>query len=200
LEGSGVDAGAAAAPFAPSEPDEPVEELEEAVCVAAPAMIEEASSGEIVVVSVLDGEPFVPVERTIEPSISDALSTKKIAGPATCLEVSRSTTLLMRGLLSLVIQRATGPLIPGGTTHCARGMLTANGAPPVIMLQKRFCGKKNELHKSFLLMRKHTSVPVMFAAETVNVVPWEIGPVLVTVRGLVAARELISRKTREKRK
>lgn len=49
-------------------------------------------------------------------------------------------------------------------------------------------------------MRKHTSVPVMFAAETVNVVPWEIGPVLVTVRGLVAARELISRKTREKRK
>jgi hypothetical protein len=142
LEGSGVDAGAAAAPFAPSEPDEPVEELEEAVCVAAPAMIEEASSGEIVVVSVLDGEPFVPVERTIEPSISDALSTKKIAGPATCLEVSRSTTLLMRGLLSLVIQRATGPLMPGGTVHCARGMLTANGAPPVIMLQKRFCGKK----------------------------------------------------------
>lgn len=136
--GSGVDAGGAAAPFAPPSLDEPfVDELESAVCVAAPAMMDEASSGEIVDVVVLEAPPFVPEVRTSWPSISGWLSTKMNAGPATCLVVSRSMTLLMSGFESLVTQTATGPLMPGGTLHWSRGRLMAKGAPPTIMLQKR---------------------------------------------------------------
>lgn len=58
-----------------------------------------------------------------------------ISGPAICFVGSRSTTLFASGLLSDVIQTATGPLMPGGITHWSMGKLIAKGIPPTIMLQ-----------------------------------------------------------------
>lgn len=80
----------------------------------------------------------VPVLRTSWLSASGTLSTKKIAGPATVGTVARATTSFGMGVASLVIQRATGPLVPAGTLHCASGKLTDALAPPTMMLQKRF--------------------------------------------------------------
>lgn len=122
LDGRGVDAGAAGAaaplplPLDVDEPlDEPLDELDEPE----------------------PDEELVLVPRASAPIISGEVSTKMTPGPATCWVVARSTTLLMSGLASLVIQSATGPLMPGGTTHCERGKLMEKGAPPTIMLQKR---------------------------------------------------------------
>ena len=86
-----------------------------------------AWSGVIVLVT-LGGEP--PRVRASWPKIWGTVSMKAIVGPATNLSVARFMGSLTNGWESEVIQRATGPLIPWGTTHCERGREMVHGKPP----------------------------------------------------------------------
>jgi len=75
-----------------------------------------ASAGETVVV---EGPPLTTLEpfRMSEESESGCELMKAISGPATIALLWRSTTPPFRGWSSDVIQTATGPSIPCGTTH-----------------------------------------------------------------------------------
>jgi hypothetical protein len=69
----------------------------------------------------------------IIPIISGAVSMKAMVGPATCWVVARMTTEFWRGWASDVIQMATAPLMPDGTTHWSMGKARENSAPPTII-------------------------------------------------------------------
>jgi len=58
---------------------------------------------------------------------------KTRAGPATTLTVARSMTPVLSGWPSLVMKRATGPLMPCGTMHWSIGRGMEVVAVPTII-------------------------------------------------------------------
>ena len=60
---------------------------------------------------------------------------KAMVGPATIALLWRSTAPPLRGWPSEVIQIATGPLMPSGTTHSPIGKGREKGRPPVSIWQ-----------------------------------------------------------------
>lgn len=112
-------------------------------------MIEAAVEDDTVVL--LETTALPPVGRMRVPRASGgAESMKAMAGPAMTVLDDRSTTLVARGLSSLVMKIATGPLIPGGTTHCWNGKAIAVTEPPMIIWQERLymrIGKEGEEKK-----------------------------------------------------
>ena len=115
---------------------------------------------------------------------------KARAGPATTFTVARSMTSVVSGWPSLVMKRATGPLMPCGTTHWESGRGMEEVAFAIIIWQKSFCGRGKKVFQ-FVAMRdvgieKLTSlgiVPLMELAWKVTRVPGPTVPLLVTVRG-----------------
>lgn len=76
----------------------------------------------------------VPV-RILELKGDGTLSINVMRGPASNCVVARSTTLLTRGWPSVVMKTATGPSMPGGTTHWLNGSGMAVAIPPTIIWQ-----------------------------------------------------------------
>ena len=101
-----------------------------------------ASAGETVVVEGLPS--LLPLTtlllfRMSEESESGCALMKAISGPATTALLWRSTTPPFSGWSSDVIQTATGPLIPCGTTHWLIGRERENGMPPMSIWQWKPC-------------------------------------------------------------
>lgn len=96
--------------------------------------------------------------------------------------------LLINGWESEVIQRATGPLTPFGTTHCEIGREMLNAKPPTIIWQKRPCSDtliRN--HHPLMSPAQLTSVDPLIAGElNVKSVPIATVPVFVRARGWFA--------------
>ena len=80
--------------------------------------------------------PLWPLFRTREESESGCALMKAIRGPATIALLWRSTAPPFSGWSSEVIQTATGPLIPSGTTHWLIGREREKGMPPMSIWQK----------------------------------------------------------------
>ena len=85
-----------------------------------------------------DEEPLL-LGRTILDRLSTTMSMKTISGPATIALLCLSTAWPFRGWSSDVIQIATGPLIPSGTTHWLSGREREKGMPPVSIWQWKPC-------------------------------------------------------------
>ena len=83
-------------------------------------------------------EPLL-LGRTILDRSSITMSMKTISGPATIALLCLSTAWPFTGWSSDVIQIATGPLIPFGTTHWLRGREREKGMPPVSIWQWKPC-------------------------------------------------------------
>jgi len=99
-------------------------------------IIESAWAGETVVVVV--EAPLFWFGRNIEdiePGM-DGSWTKAMSGPATIALLDLSTAPPFNGWPSDVIQIATGPLIPCGTTHWSIGSGREKGTPPMSIWQK----------------------------------------------------------------
>jgi hypothetical protein len=114
-------------------------------------------------------------ERMSEGSVCEMVSMNAMTGPATRWVVSRSIGLAATGWSSDMIQIATGPLIPEGTTHWLKGSEIAKGRPPMSMLQNM------------------PSVEPFRADELkVSAVPVVTEPVLVIARAGLAAHKSVS--------
>jgi len=150
-------------------PDEPVADGDEAVAVAdSLAMIELASAGEIVDVVVLAiPVPLPAPKRTNCPSNSVFESMKVIKGPAMSLSVACWTTLAAKGCSSEVMKIATGPLMPGGTTHWLYGKEIENARPPASIWQDNVSVEILPLSASDLKVREVPAciVPVFVTAN-----------------------------------
>lgn len=96
-----------------------------------------ASAGDTVVVveGLASLLPLLSFFRTSEPSPSGCELMKVIRGPATIALLWRSTAPAFSGWSSDVIQIATGPLMPSGTTHSAIGREREKGMPPMSIWQ-----------------------------------------------------------------
>jgi len=117
------------------------------------ATIAAASLGETVVVLTnelapvsveleLDDEeplPLSPFLRTRADNVSTSMSMKVSSGPATIALLSRSMTPPFKGWSSLVIQIATAPFRPCGTTHTLSGREREKGMPAASIWQWKFC-------------------------------------------------------------
>jgi hypothetical protein len=79
--------------------------------------------------------PLWPLFRTSGPSPSGCALMKVISGPATIALLCRSTAPPFNGWSSDVIQIATGPLMPAGTTHWLIGREREKGMPPMSIWQ-----------------------------------------------------------------
>jgi hypothetical protein len=66
----------------------------------------------------------------------DGSLTKAMSGPATIALLCLSTAPPFNGWPSDVIQMATGPLTPCGTTHAFIGSGSEKGRPPMSIWQK----------------------------------------------------------------
>jgi hypothetical protein len=89
-----------------------------------------------------DEEPLPllpPFLRMRVDTMSTSMSMKVSRGPATIALLCRSTTPPFKGWSSEVIQIATAPLRPCGTTHWLSGSERENGMPPVSIWQWKPC-------------------------------------------------------------
>jgi hypothetical protein len=114
---------------------------------AAPALdiIDDACAGEIVcvVVEFKGCDPFPAF--TSWGNICGCVSMNASVGPAMVCFWARSWTSLRRGCPSEVINRATGPLMPVGTTHWDKGSGIAVGELPMSIWQNSFCWRMGVL-------------------------------------------------------
>jgi hypothetical protein len=83
--------------------------------------------------------PLLPFLRTRTEISSTSMSMKVISGPATIALLCRSTTPPFKGWSSEVIQIATAPLIPCGTTHWLIGREREKGMPATSIWQWKPC-------------------------------------------------------------
>ena len=93
-----------------------------------------AALGESVSVTTAGGAPAPVVLLlgwTSWPSVCGSMSMNARVGPATTVWPARSSTLPFSGWSSGVTKIATGPLMPGGTTHWLNGREMVSGAPPM---------------------------------------------------------------------
>ena len=90
----------------------------------------------------LDDEELLalpPLLRTRLDMISISMSMKVNSGPATIALLCRSTTPPFKGWSSEVIQIATAPLSPCGTTHWLSGSESEKGMPAASIWQWKPC-------------------------------------------------------------
>ena len=81
--------------------------------------------------------------RDADERESGTESMKARAGPATTLDKTIWTSG-ETGCWSLTMNRATGPLMPSGTTHWSKGRTIASGAPPISIWQVKFCSNTDQ--------------------------------------------------------
>lgn len=154
------------------------------VLASALERIEDAWLRETVVV-VGGGGRLLPLLRTSSPNELGTTSRKASSGPATIALLCRCTALPFSGWSSDVIQIATTPLIPEGTTHWSIGREIEAGRPPANIWQKKPCGRGACVRNMLLsrLVRRLTEVLPLRAGElNCNEVPTPMAPVVVIER------------------
>jgi hypothetical protein len=87
--------------------------------------------------------PLLPFLRMRVDIMSTSMSMKVSSGPATIALLCRSTTPPFKGWSSEVIQIATAPLRPCGTTHWLSGRERENGMPAASIWQWKPCALVN---------------------------------------------------------
>ena len=117
--------------------------MSEAMTDMADMIIEVASGGVTVVVEededAEDDELPLAWRKRLDVESGVELM-KAMVGPATIALLWRSTAPPFSGWPSDVIQIATGPLMPWGTTHWPIGSGMEKGRPPASIWQKKPCG------------------------------------------------------------
>jgi len=107
----------------------------ETMLVDAGALAPEAGLFELLLEELVPPEDIMP-EIAISARASGSESIKTMAGPATIVLVFCSRMSLSMGWSSDVMNKATGPLIPAGTTQLSKGKEIEKAAPPMIIWQK----------------------------------------------------------------